>query len=59
MTEGMRTSEFYVTVLTNVGVVAAAAAGALSPRYAAVASAISVAAYSVARGLAKQNTPAS
>jgi hypothetical protein len=59
MTPGMRTSEFYVTVATNIGVVAAALAGALSPRYAAVASAVSVAAYSVARGLAKQNTPAS
>jgi hypothetical protein len=55
----MKTSEFYVTVATNVGVVAAAFAGTLSPRYAAIASAVSVAAYSIARGLAKLNTPTS
>jgi len=59
MTAGMKTSEFYVTIATNIGVIAAAVAGVLSPRYAAVASAISVAAYSIARGLAKLNTPAS
>jgi hypothetical protein len=59
LTRGMKTSEFYVTVATNVGVVAAAFAGTLSPRYAAIASAVSVAAYSIARGLAKLNTPTS
>jgi hypothetical protein len=53
MTAGFRSTEFWATVATNVGVVAAASAGALSPRYAAIASAVSVAAYSIARGLAK------
>lgn len=57
MKPGNRTSEFAATVALNVGVVAAALAGVLSPRYAAIASAVSVAAYSVARGLAKLNAP--
>ena len=59
MTAGMKSSEFLITVATNLGVVAAAFSGVLSPRYAAIASAVSVAAYNVARGLAKLNTPTS
>jgi len=59
MTNGFKSTEFWATVLTNVGVVAAACTGVLTPRYAAVASAVSVAAYSIARGLAKLNTPTS
>lgn len=51
--KGIRTSEFWATVALNVGVVAAALAGVLSPRWTAVASAVSVAAYNIARGLAK------
>jgi hypothetical protein len=54
---GVRTTEFWITVATNVGVVAAASTGVLSPKYAAIASTVSVAAYNVARGLAKLNTP--
>jgi hypothetical protein len=54
MKSGWRTTEFWITVATNVGIVAAAAAGVVPPRYAAIVSAVSVAAYSIARGLAKQ-----
>lgn len=59
MSRGFRTTEFWITVATNVGVVAAALTGVLSPRYAAIASAVSVAAYNIARGLAKLNSPTS
>lgn len=58
MKPGIKTTEFWTTIATNVGIVSAAMAGVLSPRYAAVASAVSVAAYNVARGLAKLNQPA-
>jgi hypothetical protein len=51
---GIRTTEFWVTVATEVGIVAAALAGNLSPRYAALATAVSGAAYALARGLAKK-----
>lgn len=50
---GYKTSELIVTVLLALGAVAASLAGELQPRYAAIASAISVAAYAIARGLAK------
>ena len=52
---GYRTTELVATVLVSVGALVAALADALPARYAAIASAISVAAYSIARGLAKQN----
>lgn len=54
---GHRTSEFYVTLLAVVGLVAAAAATSLPPRYAAIGSAVSVAAYTLSRGLAKMFPP--
>lgn len=57
LTPGYKTTEFLVVVLTNVGAVVAAAAGWLPPRYAALASAVSTAAYALARGLAKQTQP--
>jgi predicted acyltransferase len=50
---GHKTTEFAVTVLVALGSLAASLAGVLAPRYAAIASAVSVAAYSIARGLAK------
>lgn len=59
MKPGVKTSEFLLAVATSVGAVAAASAGVLSPRYAAIASAVSVAAYNLARGLAKLNAPKS
>jgi predicted acyltransferase len=54
---GYRTTEFAVTVLTAVGALAAALAGQLSPRWAAIAAAVSVAAYAISRGLAKLAAP--
>ena len=56
---GYKTTEFLVVVLTNVGVIVAAAADWLPPRYAALAAAASTAAYAIARGLAKLNPPKS
>jgi uncharacterized protein (DUF58 family) len=55
MKPGYKTTEFIVTILLNVGVICAALAGSLSPRWAAIASSVSVAAYAIARGLAKEN----
>lgn len=54
---GWKTTEFWAMVAFNVGTVVAALSGNLSPRWAAVASAGSVAAYGIARGLAKQPPP--
>lgn len=50
---GWRTTEFWVTVVANLGLVLSAASGALPPPYAALASAASVFAYNVSRGLTK------
>lgn len=50
---GWRTSEFWVTVLTIIGLVVSSAAATLSPRYAAIGASVSAAAYAIARGLAK------
>lgn len=50
---GYQTTEFWITVLTVIGALAAALAGDLSPQYAAFATAISTAAYALSRGLTK------
>jgi hypothetical protein len=50
---GFRTTEFLLAVLTAVGTTAASLAGVLSPRWAAVASAVATFAYSLSRGIAK------
>lgn len=57
MKPGHKTTEFAVTVLTDIGLLAAALQGSLSPRYAAIAAAVSTAAYSIARGLTKLHGP--
>ena len=54
---GWKTTEFAVTVLTSLAALVASLAGYLTPRYAAIASAVAVAGYSIARGLAKVPTP--
>ena len=54
---GYKTTEFAVVVLTDIGIVAGALAGNLSPHYAAMATAIASGAYAVARGLAKLYPP--
>jgi hypothetical protein len=53
MKTGWKTSEFWVTVASIVGLVVSAAAAGLSPRYAAIGATVSGAAYAVSRGLAK------
>lgn len=50
---GWKTTEFWATILLNVGVAAAAGSSNLPPRYAAIASAVSVSAYAFSRALAK------
>lgn len=57
MKPGWKTTELWVTVLVSVGLVTAALAEALSPKWAGVAVAVSVAAYTLSRGLAKVNPP--
>lgn len=58
MKVGWKTTEFWIIVATEVGVVAAAAGGVLPEKYAAVAASVSGAGYAIARGLAKVNVPA-
>jgi len=50
---GWRTTEFWVSIATAVGTVAASAEGSLPPRYAALASTVAAVAYALSRGLAK------
>lgn len=54
---GYKTTEFLIVVLTNAGLILAASADWLPPRYAAFGAAVSTAAYALARGLAKLNPP--
>ena len=53
---GYKTTEFWVTLLTQAAIVATALQGALSPEHAVYATAFSQAAYAIARGLAKSKT---
>lgn len=53
LTPGWKTSEFWMTALSHAGVLLAAAAGVLPPKYAALAVAASQVAYNLSRGLAK------
>jgi hypothetical protein len=55
---GWLSSEFWLTLLTHVGLAAAAISGLLPGKYAAVASAASQAAYSLSRGLVKASAAA-
>lgn len=54
---GYKTTELALVVLTDIGILAAALAGNLSPKWAAIATATSNAAYALARGFAKMNPP--
>ena len=53
MTRGLKTTELWLTVATDIGLLASALAGALPPKWAAVCAAIANVAYGVSRGLAK------
>lgn len=54
MKPGWKTSEFWVTVLTDAGFVATSLAGALPAKWAAALTAAASLTYAVSRGLAKQ-----
>jgi len=54
---GYKTTEFWVTALTSAAALVAALSGHLSPRYAAIAAAVSTGLYAIGRGLAKVPTP--
>lgn len=54
LTTGMKSSEFWVTLASVVGLAAASIAGSLPGKWAAIASVVATAAYAVSRGLAKQ-----
>lgn len=51
---GYKTTEFWVTIAFAVGTVAAALTDQLTPRYAAIAASVAVAAFALSRGLAKR-----
>lgn len=53
MPAGLKTTELWLAVATDIGVIAASLADALPAKWAAVAAAVSSAAYALARGLAK------
>jgi len=57
MKAGWKTTEFWVSALSIVGLVVSAATTSLSPKWAAVGATISTAAYAISRGLAKLNPP--
>ena len=59
MKAGWKTSEFWVTALSIVGLVVSSAAASLSPKYAAIGASVSAAAYAISRGLAKLFPPKS
>lgn len=57
MKSGWKTTEFWVTALSVVGLVASAATTSLSPKWAAIGASVSAAAYAISRGLAKMFPP--
>ncbi len=57
MKTGWKTTEFWITALSILGLVASSATLSLSPRYAALGASVSAAAYAISRGLAKMFPP--
>ena len=55
VTPGWKTSEFWMTALGHIGLILAAASGALPAQYAAIAGALSQVAYNLSRGITKAN----
>lgn len=58
MKPGFKTTEFYVTVLTDIGLVAASVGGVLPSKWAAIAAGVAQAAYAISRGLTKSGATA-
>lgn len=57
MKAGWKTTEFWVSTLSIIGLVVASASTPLSPKYAAIGAAVSAASYAISRGLAKMFPP--
>lgn len=57
MKAGWKTSEFWVTAASIAGLVVSSAAFSLSPKYAAIGTAVSGSFYALSRGLAKLFPP--
>lgn len=57
MRPGWKTTEFWITLTSILGLVASSVAFSLTPRYAAIGAGISGAAYAISRGLAKMFPP--
>lgn len=57
MKAGWKTTEFWVSALTIVGLTVSAGASTLSPKYAAIGASVSAAAYAISRALAKFGKP--
>ena len=51
--KGWQTTEFWITILTQIATVGGAIAGILPPKEAALVAAFSQAAYAISRGMAK------
>ncbi len=51
---GIKTTELWLTLFTDAGIIATALQGALPPKWAAVAATVANVAYAISRGLAKQ-----
>lgn len=57
MKTGWKTSEFWVTAASVAGLVISSAAFSLSPKWAAIGTAVSSSFYALSRGLAKMFPP--
>ena len=53
----MKTTELYVTLGTDVAILASALQGSLPPKWAAICGVIANLAYALSRGIAKQGSP--
>ncbi|MBP9706775.1 MAG: hypothetical protein KBD78_03975 [Oligoflexales bacterium] len=53
MKNGLKTTEFWVTILTTIGAASASLSGVLDPKYAAIVAGIGSLAYSISRTIAK------
>lgn len=54
---GFLTTEFWIAVATDIGVIATAASGVLPVKWAAIAATVASVGYGIARGLAKLAPP--
>ena len=55
---GQRTTEFFITIASIIGVIAAALSDVVPAEYAAVLATVATVAYAISRGVAKHGIPA-